>query len=592
MAAFSPLFPEAQPLLPDKSIEECRALSVVSPVLDWPHMTDSLPSDSIRKKETVYVLSPLTESSSQDGREILIADILRGIWRRRWIIAAVAILGGLAGFGLARVPSRTYEATATLLIQPPQFSSELQPAALQVHAYQALLNTDYTLTQVRDALVEDGVLPQGSGLRGLREMVSTTIPETTGRLPQSLPMIKIAVSASLPEQAERIANTYARVFVQMSREITTRGQEGALQFIESQYPAAGERLQAAFVKGKERQDHFARAGAELARGWSERLARFNAETDDLVTEYQIETNRLTLEFLKTNRPQALQAQLQLREHRLIKLEGDLGDTRLELKSAQYALAEIQHLIKDQPRKLSLDQAFANGPWWSQVSPEDAIKLAARVADIALTVEVPNQVYTDLMEKLVEAEVEARTLEPRAQDLQADLDRLQREVEVWGKKLMTVQLEQFALAEERERGLARLREKRAFGLADLTSQRDIATGDLTRNQDLEVAAMARESAAAESTFELIAEKYESVQLAKSGQEPDVKVGALALRPESAVARNTLLKTAVGLLAAFLLAFFGAAVAEALSIPGAKGEYGLATGSQLAAEGSPTGRLVES
>ena len=73
---------------------------------------------------------------------------------------------------------------------------------------------------------------------------------------------------------------------------------------------------------------------------------------------------------------------------------------------------------------------------------------------------------------------------------------------------------------------------------------------------------------------------------------MKVGALALSPESAVPRYTLTKTAVGLLAAFLLAFFAVAVVEALSTPGVKGEYGVATGSQLAAEGRPTRRLAES
>ena len=73
---------------------------------------------------------------------------------------------------------------------------------------------------------------------------------------------------------------------------------------------------------------------------------------------------------------------------------------------------------------------------------------------------------------------------------------------------------------------------------------------------------------------------------------MKLGPLALRPEAPVAKNTLTKTAVGLLAAFLLAFFGAAVVGALSIPGARSEYGLATGSHLTSEGSPDIILVES
>ncbi len=405
-------------------------------------------------------------------------------------------------------------------------------------------------------------------------------------------MIEIAVGANTPEQAERIANTYARVFVQMSRDVTKRGQEGALQLIESQYPAALERLQSAIVERKERTDDYAKATQDLTLRWASRISRFNSETDDLVAEYQKETRRLTLEFQQTHRPLALQAQLQLREDRLISLEAELEDTRTRLRNALYVPPEIQRFIKDQPEKLVLDHSFANGVRWNQVSPEDAVKLAEMVKDIPLTTEVANPIYRNLMERLVEAEVEAETLKPREADLKVDLDRLQKEVEVWSTRLMTVQLEEFALTGERRVGLARLREERTGELSNLTSKRGIETGNLVRNQNLELSSIDRETETAETTFGLIAAKYESVQLAKSGQEPDVKIGALALPPESPIAKNTLVKTTIGLLAAFLLAFFGAAVLEALSIPGAKREYGVAPGSQLATEGSPTRRLVES
>ena len=69
-------FPEALLPLSAAAIGALEPICVVSSVLDWRQMSDIPPSDSIRKKESIYVLSPLDESSSQDGREILIADLL------------------------------------------------------------------------------------------------------------------------------------------------------------------------------------------------------------------------------------------------------------------------------------------------------------------------------------------------------------------------------------------------------------------------------------------------------------------------------------------------------------------------------------
>ena len=555
-------------------------------------MSDTPPSDSIRKKESIYVLSPLEESSGQDGREIRITDLLVGIWRRRWIIAAVAMLGGLAGFGLAQTTPRRFEAAATLLIQPPQFSSELQPAVLTVEAYRTLLNEDYTLNQVREALVKEGVLPEGSDLRRLRSIVSTTIPQTEDRLQWSLPMIRIAAAAGTPEQAERIANTYARVFVQMSREVTTRGQEGALQLIEAQYPAALERLESVIVGGKERMDHYARAREDLKRRWSTRISNFRSETEELVRKYETETQRLTLESQNTLQPSRLAARLRVKEQRAIELEGDLDEIRIEIKSAEYALAEFQKAIEDQPETLLLDQGFPSEAWFSRLNPQEALKLTTDIKEVGMKYEVPNTIHFSIMEKLVAARVEVETLTPREGDLKVALGLAREQAGELSAMLMTVQLDLSDLTGQRRAGLARLKQVRALELSDLVSQQTLVTGDLERNQKLELSSLAREQGTAETTFELIAGKYESVRLAKAEEEPDVKVGALALSPESPVPRYTLTKTAVGLLAAFLLAFFGAAVVEALSTPGVKREYGVATASQLAPEGRPTRRLAES
>ena len=154
-------------------------------------------------------------------------------------------------------------------------------------------------------------------------------------------MIQITAGANTPEQAQGIANSYARVFVQMSREITTRGQEGALQLIESRHPASKKRLDEASVKLKRRQDDHAEALQELQRRWNDRISGFKTETAVLVAAHQKETNQLLLGFDVTHKPYLLKAQLERGKNRLGILEGNRKDTHLELKSATYEMAELK-----------------------------------------------------------------------------------------------------------------------------------------------------------------------------------------------------------------------------------------------------------
>ena len=154
-----------------------------------------------------------------------------------------------------------YEARAILLVQAPQFSSELKPAPLSVSLYQALLNSNYTAAKVRERLVNAGDIPEGTGVAEVRGMVTTTIPTIQGfrALNPQLPMIEILASARQPEIAEKVANTFAQVFAQQSLELATQGRAGAMQLIESQYPVSKKMLRDTAIQLKEKKDQYASA---------------------------------------------------------------------------------------------------------------------------------------------------------------------------------------------------------------------------------------------------------------------------------------------------------------------------------------------
>ena len=250
------------------------------------------------------------------------------------------------------------------------------------------------------------------------------------------------------------------------------------------------------------------------------------------------------------------------------------------------------MIEGQPELLVLSQAIPEGPWWSLLDPQQVLDLTERLQDFASQSETPNPTYTNLMERLIEAQVKAETLGLRQQDLVDGINNVREEIKGLSDQIMKVQVDEFSLKQQRSLELIRLRQQRALELSRLTSQKGLKVGAFLRDENLDLSALTREQQTASATYGLIAQKYESVRLAKSEQETDVKIGALALHPEAPVSKHTQAKIAIGLLAAFLLAFFGAAVVVALSIPGAKRKLEAATGSQLTTEAPPSRRLVES
>ena len=482
------------------------------------------------------------------------------------------MFGGVVGLGLERMTPTLYRATATILIQPPQFSSELTPKALSIGAYSALLNADYTTSQVRKILVDEGVLPPGVNLRWLKSRVTTTIPSSgAGRQQMSLPLIEITASAGKPEMAATIANTYASVFARMSREIASRGQEGALQLIESQYPTSLKRLTVAAEEFKNRHDGYARRKEELNQKWNMRLSDFQAETVRLVAQFEKGTHQLTLEFAETHNPSLLEGQLARRQKRLIALEGDLEKTRFELRSTTYALLERQKLIEQEPELITLAQAFPEGPWWNQIDANDALVLARELKDIAISSEEPNPIHAEIRSQLIQTQVKVETLKPKAEDLGPEIQTVAEQVEALRRQIGEIRREEFDLRQTRRLESGALRKKRAERLAGLQSQRTLETDAFARNRDLYLAPVSREKNAAQASFNLIEGKYESARLAKSEQEADVKIGALALPPESPAPRRTMFKTAIGLVAGFLLTLFAVAIFEAFAMPGVAGRY---------------------
>src|SRR5206468_2086424 len=187
---------------------------------------------------------------------------------------------------------RTYEASATLVIVSPQFSSEFKPPTLTVQGYQKLLESDAVLAETKKRLLQQSVLAEGDTLQ-LRGNVETHIFVSAQSEATSLaPMLQTVARGKTAEQAAAIANTWAQVFLERTHELMAGTTSAAVQFIDEQYPQA--RADVARLENEKATtaNEFQKRYDEAATRWDEKSLAFKGETADLLSAYKAQTQQV------------------------------------------------------------------------------------------------------------------------------------------------------------------------------------------------------------------------------------------------------------------------------------------------------------
>jgi succinoglycan biosynthesis transport protein ExoP len=129
-------------------------------------------------------------------------SFLTVVWRRKWIVLGTTVLLAAVVFAYASTQSKVYETSATLLIAQPSNSQTfdaVQASQVAARTYGDVLTSPNLAQQVSDAL---GGTPSRDDL--VADVSADPVPETQ--------LLRLKVSAGDPQQAKRIADTYAQVF--------------------------------------------------------------------------------------------------------------------------------------------------------------------------------------------------------------------------------------------------------------------------------------------------------------------------------------------------------------------------------------------
>ncbi len=133
------------------------------------------PPEGGQSQEPTYLLTQAYDPHQEPDDQINLADYIRVLWRRRFLILLATLLCALTVYVVTVTTPLIYQARATLILQPPQFSTELKPAPLSVETLQAVLESDFIISKLKSQLFQENIIEPDTPLEGIKGMLLVQI---------------------------------------------------------------------------------------------------------------------------------------------------------------------------------------------------------------------------------------------------------------------------------------------------------------------------------------------------------------------------------------------------------------------------------
>jgi uncharacterized protein involved in exopolysaccharide biosynthesis len=496
------------------------------------------------------------------GEVVSLTDIVAFLQRHLLLILAAAAIGALVAWLSTIVMARdVYRATATLVVVPPPIASELKPPTLTVQGYQKLLESDAVIAEAKRRLAAGGVIADSYRLAVGLNLSTEIFVSRRAEERELAPLLRAVASADDPQLAAAIANSWAGVFLQRTRELVAGSTSPAVSYIEQEYPKSRDRLeeleQERVAKANEYQNRFDAS----ASSWDERIMTLKADHAREVSVYRAESERMI---------SSLDAQLGLdgRAERVDALYVAAGMLQKEqatvtakLAVARDELAMARELLAKTPPTLRLSKAMTDEALWAATvgAAESEIDWD-RLRDRQLVTEESNPAYLDVSRRVASLEIEVAGLDPRAENLRERLAALAEEIRQLETAFAKDRSAVMALEEERTVGLTSIIEEGDLEETVMTRDRDRSLAMIERERDAALAKLERDLDQSRALFEELTVHYNQAVIAESQTEvEDVRLGAEAVPPTATEPRRGFMKVVLGVmlgaLVGLVIAVFG-------------------------------------
>lgn len=490
--------------------------------------------------------------ANNTGDALSVVDVVR-FFRRHWaLVFGLGIAAALVVFLILQFfVEPVYESSATLIVVPPTFSSQLKPPVLTVQGYQKLLESDAVLSETVHRLVQRQVLPPGEPLRLGHQLLTRIFVSRRAEETTLAPMIEAAARDVDPRKAAEIANTWSDVFLERGRDLTEGTTAPTIAFIDAQYSREREVLKKLEQERIDTANDFQQRVGEIKLRWSRdldeaslawngKLVSLKKETEDLVAAYQTDT-RDNLEAFA--REQGMYPGTGAGEEP----GGESGDVPVNglSEGQERALRKIVALriqLAQSPRFLVVQKAISDDALWQAMvlSQDKAFELSPLETRNLLTQEI-NPVHSELVLRLSQVELELTSLDSNGAEKlvssTAGLEKLQRVRSAGLAKLMA----------DRALKLDKLQRAKALDLDKLRSEEQQELSAEERRRDTRLEQIDRDLEHERSLFNELAKNFNQAELAKAEQDlADVRLGSPAVPSMKILPNHIGLKSFIALI----------------------------------------------
>ncbi len=200
----------------------------------------------------------MTTGHEEQYGDLDLGEILRELYRRKWIMLGVTLLAGVVMAAYSLTKPNIYESSAALIVREPQQAIERgndkasdTAKMLSVETLQTLAESTEITWTLFEVLFEKGVIDgkkqeEQALFRGFQHTLTTTLKKQQsrrgGNAVDLLPILVLKARAQSPEEAQVIANEWATLVEAKSGELYTEGVEALDTYVGDMYDSSNESL--------------------------------------------------------------------------------------------------------------------------------------------------------------------------------------------------------------------------------------------------------------------------------------------------------------------------------------------------------------
>jgi len=171
--------------------------------------------------------------------ELTFTDILRALYRRKWIIGGATLLVGVIAAAVVLRMENSYSASASLIMRTPSPDVTTQnPMIADIEALYLIANSMEVQSVAYQKLIELGALDSQMPFEAFVKHLRSELGLRRDQRATPLPVLILSAHAGAPDRAALMANCWADVLIQRVRDIYTDGIRKDRDFAETVYRTA------------------------------------------------------------------------------------------------------------------------------------------------------------------------------------------------------------------------------------------------------------------------------------------------------------------------------------------------------------------